>query len=45
MTQSKASGSAIAAQTADAWTARAKEATFTASRFLFYDPPACSLDF
>ena len=37
MTQSKATGSIIAAQTADAWTAQANEGTFTASDFLFSD--------
>ena len=37
MTQSEAAGSITAAQTADAWTAQAKEGTFTASHFLFSD--------
>jgi hypothetical protein len=34
MTQSKAAGSIIAAQTADVWTAQAKEGAFTAGRRL-----------
>jgi homoserine O-acetyltransferase len=37
MTQSKATRSIIATQTADAWTAQANEGTFTASDFLFSD--------
>src|ERR1700685_1586129 len=37
MTQSKASRSVTAAETADAWTAQAKEGTFAASHFLISD--------
>ena len=37
MTQSKATRSIIATQTADAWTAQANEGTFTVSDFLFSD--------